>query len=250
MNIGYKSNFENLKNVDSIENLKIFYYVDEDIDLSQFHKLKKLSIRIMRKITIILPNSLKRLTISGYDSTPNKLILINYEKLESLTLKYCNIDINLNNLLNLKKINLISSYFYDKYLNLELIKLKNFTNKFSNLEVLNLEKCKNIIKLELIEENLEKILLPKSDSLKELILDINTQFEIYNIYYSSNLKNLCLMSIEQDINYNNFIDLEYLQIEYYYSKDKYLSFDINNLNNLKEVVLRHNKINYIDLPHI
>ena len=254
--------FNKIFNPEFIKEKNIFFYLDSNI-LPKIEKEKYFQLTIAKKLDKILPNfncgslntfncsilMLKKLILLNFENIINKTFKFNltilkekiifdlqnfyFSKMKSnllinsLNTNYNNIKNEIENLINLKKLNNenLNKLFNDKNLN-------NFNNNFSlttpKKQEKNFFENKNILikkKLdffEINEINLNNIKINLND--QKLINEID--FEIF--LNDMNLENFLNIHKIKNYFYQNFFSLDYLNIFYY--NDSLIKFILNNFN--------------------
>jgi len=254
---------------ENVEELKLSYILKHNLDLSQLHKLKTLNICTnLSHINIILPSGIENLYIDDYKSVLNiqnyenlkSLSIQNYENLKNLYIEQYNTSLDLNKMPKLEKLFLINAWLNDDFSNLKNLFYLYLQN--TETQHINLEKCENLIYVNISEDYLESIILPTSNKLKYLHITNNIYYsickddefiealDISNLYNKDKLIELSIyFNIKQNIDYNKFKDLEYLDIKKDPRNKKFYTLDINQLYKLKQLKLHDYKLNYIDFPY-
>ena len=241
-----------IKKYEYLEELFIRYYVTEDIDLSNFDNLKKLTINVRNNINITLPNSLEELIVYCSVSEEYNINLINYEKLKYI---YCDfgakISNNLNECYNLKRL-VILNIDNMRDINLNNCKDLYFINLSSYIyNSINLENCDKLkyINLEVANnENKIIITLPKgSKSLKTLSIYTFEEIDKYiinNLYDNINIEDL---RISLNLYFDKFPNLKKLSAIDFQGKEQILNISKNF--NLEFLEILSCNIKYVDLPY-
>ena len=202
-----------------------------------------------------IPQTCSKLSLSN-----NKISFINSKFFSDLQLVY--LDLSFNRIISLQgfekfklleELNLSNNYIGDEqmiYLTY-LTKLKNLNLSNNNLRS---EEVKNIIykiislqKINLANNNIEQLILEKSNGLIELDLDNNKiNFLSFNSNNGNNFEYLMYLSanenrIQSIENINNLINLEYLSL----SVNELREIDIKKLTKLKYLQLKSNLLENI-----
>ena len=251
-----------LKDYEYLEDLKILDNVENDLDLSNFNKLKNLHINVTSNIKVILPNSIESLYIEDlvYEDSNNIIKLENYENLKNLSCNGVMIDLDFEKLYNLEKIVLMYTNEDNIVKNINLSNSKNlyYVNIiYRDIEIINFEGCKNLSCIDITNHNSTKIILPsfpKDESKLKIISlieydeskDSKQNLEIINLYDNVNIESLTIAyKLKENINYNYFKKLTYLEL----TGIKLDILDIYQLTNLKKITISNSELSYIDFPY-